>query len=59
MGNEMGKRSSSYGNLYAATVVAIWSGFILVSRAGGASVLSAWDIVAVRYATASLVLLAV
>lgn len=45
------------GCLYAALVVAIWTGFIVVSRAGGISPLTAWDVIAVRYATAAAILL--
>lgn len=45
------------GYLYAALIVAIWSGFILVSRAGGISPLTSWDVIAIRYATAAAVLL--
>ncbi len=45
------------GYFYAALVVAIWTGFILISRAGGISPLTSWDIVAIRYATAASVLL--
>ncbi|MHB8912686.1 MAG: DMT family transporter [Lysobacter sp.] len=45
------------GYLYAALIVAIWAGFIVVSRAGGISPLTAWDVVAIRYATAAAILL--
>jgi drug/metabolite transporter (DMT)-like permease len=45
------------GYLYAALIVAIWTGFILVSRVGGISPLTAWDVIAVRYATAAVILL--
>lgn len=38
-------------------VVVIWSGFILVSRLGGVSPLTAWDTMALRFATASVILL--
>jgi drug/metabolite transporter (DMT)-like permease len=45
------------GYLAALGTVAIWAGFILISRLGGKSALTGWDIVALRLATASLVLL--
>ena len=45
------------GYLYAALVVAIWTGFILVSRVGGVSQLTSWDVIAIRYLTAAGVLL--
>lgn len=44
------------GYVYAFAAVAIWSGFILVSRQGGISALSAYDVMAIRYVTASLLL---
>lgn len=40
-------------------VVAIWSGFILVSRIGGASAMTAWDLFAIRYVTAAAILIPV
>lgn len=45
------------GYFYAALTVAIWSGFILVSRLGGKSPLTGWDVTALRFGTAALVLL--
>lgn len=44
---------------YAAGLgtVLIWAGFILISRLGGRSALTGWDIVALRLGTASLLLL--
>lgn len=45
------------GYLYAALVVTMWTGFILVSRAGGISSLSAWDMIAIRYAIAAAIVL--
>lgn len=45
------------GYLAALATVVIWAGFILVSRLGGKSALSSWDIVALRLGTASLILL--
>lgn len=50
-------RLSWSGVASALLVVAIWSGFILVSRAGGVSPLTAWDVIAIRYATAGALLL--
>jgi drug/metabolite transporter (DMT)-like permease len=45
------------GYAAALATVLIWAGFILVSRLGGKSALTGWDIVALRLGTASLVLL--
>jgi len=45
------------GYLAALATVVIWAGFILISRLGGKSALTGWDIVALRLATASLLLL--
>lgn len=45
------------GYWFAALAVAIWAGFILVSRLGGVGGLSAYDITAVRYGTAAAILL--
>ncbi|HJW03645.1 MAG TPA: DMT family transporter [Azospira sp.] len=44
------------GYFYAALTVAVWSGFILVSRLGGKSPLTGWDVTALRFGTAALVL---
>lgn len=43
--------------LCAAGTVAIWTGFILISRMGGKSALTPYDIFALRLGTASLILL--
>lgn len=45
------------GYLAALITVVIWAGFIVVSRLGGKTGLTGWDIVALRLGTASLVLL--
>ena len=45
------------GYLAALITVVIWAGFIVISRMGGKSGLTSWDIVALRLGTASLVLL--
>ena len=45
------------GYLAAAATLVMWSGFSLISRLGGKSVLTPWDIFALRLITASLVLL--
>lgn len=42
--------------LAAFGTVAIWTGFILISRLGGKSVLTGWDILALRLGTASVLL---
>lgn len=41
-----------------AGVLCLWTGFILVSRYGGAGAMTPWDIIAVRYAVAGATLLA-
>ncbi len=46
-----------HGYLAALATVVIWAGFILISRLGGKTGLTGWDIVALRLGTASLVLL--
>jgi drug/metabolite transporter (DMT)-like permease len=45
------------GYLAALATVLIWAGFILISRLGGKTGLTGWDIVALRLGTGSLVLL--
>lgn len=45
------------GYVYALLTVAIWAGFVLVTRIAGTSPLSAWDVTALRFGTAALVLL--
>lgn len=45
------------GYLAAAGTVAIWSGFILVSRLGGKTALTPYDVLALRLGTAALLLL--
>lgn len=45
------------GTLDAFLVVMIWSGFVLISRLGGKSELLSYDVVALRFGTAALVLL--
>lgn len=44
------------GYVCAALAVLIWSGFILVSRQGGISALTAYDVIAIRYSVCSLIL---
>ncbi len=48
---------SNSGYFFAAGAVLIWSGFVLVARMGGTSELNAFDITALRFGVASLVLL--
>lgn len=43
--------------MYAFAAVAIWSGFIIVSRIGGKSDLTAYDVIAIRYLTSALIML--
>ena len=50
------KSDGARGLLYGLAAVAIWTGFILVSRAGALSSLHMTDLVAVRFATALAVL---
>lgn len=49
--------SLAQGYIAALTTVVIWAGFILISRLGGKSALTGWDIVALRLGTAALFLL--
>lgn len=49
--------SSRAGYLAATGTVAIWTGFILISRLGGKSALTGFDILALRLGTAALLLL--
>lgn len=51
------ERQQLIGYLAAAGTVAIWTGFILISRLGGKSALTAYDIMALRMGTAALLLL--
>jgi drug/metabolite transporter (DMT)-like permease len=50
-----GSLRSGYG--FAAATVMIWSGFVLMARLGGRSQLTAWDLTALRFGVAALVLL--
>lgn len=45
------------GYLAALVTVVVWAGFILISRLGGKTALTGWDIVALRLGTAAVVLL--
>lgn len=47
------------GYIHAGLAVLIWSGFILVSRTGGISPLTPYDITALRFGTAALLLIPV
>ena len=51
------KSSINHGVMYALAAALIWSGFILVSRQGGVSALNGFDVIAIRYATCSALLL--
>lgn len=44
------------GLVYAALTILLWAGFVLVSRLGGTGTLSPYDITALRFGTAALVL---
>lgn len=48
--------STDAGTLYAAITLLIWAGFVIVSRLGGQSALTVFDMVALRIGTAALVL---
>jgi drug/metabolite transporter (DMT)-like permease len=52
-------RSSQYarGALYGLVAVCIWAGFIVVSRLGVKTSLAPWDVVAIRFSVAGLLLL--
>lgn len=43
--------------IYAIIAVFVWTGFILVSRLGGISKLTSYDIIAIRYATSTMLFL--
>jgi len=45
------------GALYGLAAVCIWAGFIVVSRLGVRSSLTPWDVAAIRFAVAGLLLL--
>lgn len=45
------------GYFYAAACVLIWSGFVLLSRVAGTSALNGFDLTALRFGTASVLLL--
>ena len=53
----MTQRGLSGGYAAALGTVAIWTGFILLSRLGGKSALTGYDVLALRLGTASLLLL--
>lgn len=51
------QNTAKTGYLCALGAVLIWSGFILVSRMGGISSLSAYDVIAIRYLSCSILVL--
>lgn len=55
--HEATPRRTAIGYACALCTVAIWAGFILISRLGGKTGLTGWDIVALRLGTAALILL--
>lgn len=57
MKTQQQSRQPLRGYLAAAGTVAIWTGFILISRMGGKTALTAYDVLALRLGTASLLLL--
>ncbi|WP_025916844.1 DMT family transporter [Herminiimonas sp. CN] len=57
MNTQQKSRQQLWGYLAAAGTVAIWTGFILISRMGGKTALTAYDVMALRLGTASLLLL--
>lgn len=54
---KMNNGTLNKGYLYALAAAIIWSGFILVSRLGGVSELTVYDVIAIRYATCTAILL--
>lgn len=57
MNTQQQSRQQLCGYLAAAGTVAIWTGFILISRMGGKTALTPYDVMALRLGTASLLLL--
>lgn len=53
----MQSSSSNSGYFFAIVTILIWAGFVLVARMGGTSELNIFDITALRFGVASLVLL--
>lgn len=53
----MHRTSLKSGYFFAAGTILIWSGFVLVARLGGSSELNAFDITALRFGVAALILL--
>lgn len=49
--------SSRAGWIAVAATICIWTGFILVSRAGGKGVLTGWDVAALRFGVGGLIAL--
>jgi len=47
--------SSRAGWLAVAATICIWTGFILVSRAGGKGMLTGWDVAALRFGVGALI----
>ncbi|MCX7146984.1 MAG: DMT family transporter [Sulfuritalea sp.] len=47
--------SSRAGWIAVAATIGIWTGFILVSRAGGKGVLTGWDVAALRFGVGALI----
>ena len=47
--------SSRAGWIAVAATICIWTGFILVSRAGGKGVLTGWDVAALRFGVGALI----
>jgi drug/metabolite transporter (DMT)-like permease len=54
--NTMFQNQKVVGVLCALAAALIWSGFILVSRMGGISALTPYDVIAIRYITCSVLL---
>ena len=53
----MPQRASRHGYLYLFACLLLWSGFMLMARLGGKTPLTAYDLLALRLGTASVVLL--
>ena len=50
-----GSPSARSGWIAVTATICIWTGFILVSRAGGKGVLTGWDVAALRFGVGALI----
>ena len=56
MSSERGARQYVHGALYGLAAVSIWSGWIVVARLGLRTTLTPWDIAALRFGVAGILL---